>query len=151
MSKVPSAPATEGGNSEGQLASLLHYCFDAGLAMQNLKKSLQIPDRMGWNGDPCAPLSWDAWDGVSCTLSNDGKSIVVSRMWVHDITNMENISKNALVFHVSRLIVKLHVHSVEISWACLIVLKREVSEASNTRSAGRVMQRLIKSRTHWDN
>ncbi|CAM6091323.1 unnamed protein product [Calypogeia fissa] len=55
-----------------------------GLAMQNLKTSLQIPDRMGWNGDPCAPSTWDAWDGVSCTLVNDGKSLVISHI---DLSN----------------------------------------------------------------
>ncbi|KAG0461660.1 hypothetical protein HPP92_021957 [Vanilla planifolia] len=35
-------------------------------AMRALKDSLRIPDRMGWNGDPCAPTAWDAWEGVTC-------------------------------------------------------------------------------------
>ncbi|KAK9733573.1 hypothetical protein RND81_04G075800 [Saponaria officinalis] len=32
------------------------------VAMRALKDSLRVPDRMGWNGDPCAPTTWDAWD-----------------------------------------------------------------------------------------
>ncbi|KAL2609499.1 hypothetical protein R1flu_028072 [Riccia fluitans] len=49
-------------------------------AMQSLKTSLQVPDRMGWNGDPCTPSSWDAWEGVSCTLDNAKNSLVISRL-----------------------------------------------------------------------
>ncbi|XP_043717052.1 receptor-like protein 4 [Telopea speciosissima] len=45
-------------------------------AMRALKQSLRIPDRMGWNGDPCAPHSWDAWEGVTC-LPNAAKSGLV--------------------------------------------------------------------------
>ncbi|KAF2311197.1 hypothetical protein GH714_020084 [Hevea brasiliensis] len=30
------------------------------VAMRALKESLRVPDRMGWNGDPCAPTNWDA-------------------------------------------------------------------------------------------
>ncbi|KAI3818325.1 hypothetical protein L1987_12129 [Smallanthus sonchifolius] len=40
-------------------------------AMQALKESLRIPERMGWNGDPCAPTTWDAWEGVTCHLNKD--------------------------------------------------------------------------------
>ncbi|KAL4575064.1 hypothetical protein LXL04_021905 [Taraxacum kok-saghyz] len=29
-------------------------------AMQALKESLRVPERMGWNGDPCAPTNWNA-------------------------------------------------------------------------------------------
>ncbi|KAJ7541552.1 hypothetical protein O6H91_10G064700 [Diphasiastrum complanatum] len=50
------------------------------LAMQALKKSLQIPDRMGWNGDPCAPYEWDTWEGVSCNLRSDNKAFVITRL-----------------------------------------------------------------------
>ncbi|KAK8936772.1 putative LRR receptor-like serine/threonine-protein kinase [Platanthera zijinensis] len=41
-------------------------------AMRALKESLKIPDRMGWNGDPCAPTTWDAWEGVTCHRTNAG-------------------------------------------------------------------------------
>ncbi|KAI3731631.1 hypothetical protein L1987_62820 [Smallanthus sonchifolius] len=40
-------------------------------SMQALKESLRIPERMGWNGDPCAPTTWDAWEGVTCHLNKD--------------------------------------------------------------------------------
>ena len=49
-------------------------------AMKALKESLRIPERMGWNGDPCAPASWDAWEGVTCRVSNDKASLVISEM-----------------------------------------------------------------------
>ncbi|GJN05856.1 hypothetical protein PR202_ga23525 [Eleusine coracana subsp. coracana] len=41
-------------------------------AMKALKESLKIPARMGWNGDPCAPRSWDAWEGVTCHRGDKG-------------------------------------------------------------------------------
>ncbi|CAN6445989.1 unnamed protein product [Victoria cruziana] len=48
-------------------------------AMKALKESLQVPERMGWNGDPCAPSSWDAWEGVTC--HRDGKNgLVISQL-----------------------------------------------------------------------
>ncbi|XP_042502086.1 receptor-like protein 4 [Macadamia integrifolia] len=50
------------------------------VAMRALKQTLRIPDRMGWNGDPCAPPKWDAWEGVTCH-PNAGKSgLVVSQI-----------------------------------------------------------------------
>ncbi|KAL3699233.1 hypothetical protein R1sor_017255 [Riccia sorocarpa] len=49
-------------------------------AMQGLKTSLEVPERMGWNGDPCTPSTWDAWEGVSCTLDNEKNSLVISRL-----------------------------------------------------------------------
>ncbi|ONK81656.1 uncharacterized protein A4U43_C01F31540 [Asparagus officinalis] len=49
-------------------------------AMKALKESLKVPDRMGWNGDPCAPSSWDAWEGVTCHRSQDGKSLVITQL-----------------------------------------------------------------------
>nr|XP_010926498.1 receptor-like protein 4 [Elaeis guineensis] len=49
-------------------------------AMRALKESLRIPDRMGWNGDPCAPSSWDAWEGVTCHHSKDGSALVVTQL-----------------------------------------------------------------------
>ncbi|MQL96684.1 hypothetical protein Taro_029362 [Colocasia esculenta] len=49
-------------------------------AMRVLKESLRIPDRMGWNGDPCAPSTWDAWEGVTCHHSDDERGLVVTHL-----------------------------------------------------------------------
>ncbi|XP_057961135.1 receptor-like protein 4 [Malania oleifera] len=49
------------------------------VAMRALKESLRIPDRMGWNGDPCAPTIWDAWEGVTCHINNES-ALVVSQI-----------------------------------------------------------------------
>ncbi|BFG16992.1 hypothetical protein CerSpe_032660 [Prunus speciosa] len=48
------------------------------VAMRALKDSLRIPDRMGWNGDPCAPTNWDAWEGVTCHLNKNETALVIS-------------------------------------------------------------------------
>ncbi|KAF8389795.1 hypothetical protein HHK36_024314 [Tetracentron sinense] len=53
---------------------------DQVIAMRALKDSLRVPDRMGWNGDPCAPPSWDAWEGVTCHPRKDKSALVVSQM-----------------------------------------------------------------------
>ncbi|XP_018823687.1 receptor-like protein 4 [Juglans regia] len=50
------------------------------LAMRGLKESLRVPDRMGWNGDPCAPTSWDAWEGVTCHLNKNESALVISQI-----------------------------------------------------------------------
>ncbi|KAK7268375.1 hypothetical protein RIF29_21073 [Crotalaria pallida] len=50
------------------------------IAMKALKDSLRIPDRMGWNGDPCAPTSWDAWEGVTCLMNKDKRALVISEI-----------------------------------------------------------------------
>ncbi|XP_057544644.1 receptor-like protein 4 isoform X1 [Amaranthus tricolor] len=34
-------------------------------ALQLLKKALQLPDRLGWNGDPCSPQQ-HPWNGADC-------------------------------------------------------------------------------------
>ncbi|XWS64350.1 hypothetical protein CRYUN_Cryun06bG0178800 [Craigia yunnanensis] len=47
------------------------------IAMRALKGSLRVPDRMGWNGDPCAPTDWDAWEGVTCHANKNGTGLVV--------------------------------------------------------------------------
>ncbi|PON75382.1 Malectin-like carbohydrate-binding protein [Parasponia andersonii] len=49
-------------------------------AMKALKESLRIPDRMGWNGDPCAPTSWDAWEGVTCHQNKNATALVISQI-----------------------------------------------------------------------
>ncbi|XP_073031594.1 receptor-like protein 4 isoform X1 [Primulina eburnea] len=53
---------------------------DQVIAMKALKESLRIPDRMGWNGDPCAPTTWDAWEGVTCHPTKDESTLVVSQI-----------------------------------------------------------------------
>lgn len=53
---------------------------DQVLAMRALKDSLRIPVRMGWNGDPCAPTTWDAWEGVTCRTNRDGNALVISQI-----------------------------------------------------------------------
>ncbi|KAG6764161.1 hypothetical protein POTOM_031620 [Populus tomentosa] len=50
------------------------------VAMRALKESLRVPDRMGWNGDPCAPTSWDAWEGVTCHRNKDETALVISQI-----------------------------------------------------------------------
>ncbi|PSS13418.1 LRR receptor-like serine/threonine-protein kinase precursor [Actinidia chinensis var. chinensis] len=82
---------------------------DQAIAMKALKESLRVPDRMGWNGDPCAPTSWDAWEGVTCHPNKD--ALVVSQIdlgnqglkgYISDqiglLTNLVslNLSSNAL-------------------------------------------------------
>ncbi|MED6149739.1 hypothetical protein PIB30_065490 [Stylosanthes scabra] len=49
-------------------------------AMKALKESLRVPGRMGWNGDPCAPTSWDAWEGVTCRMNKDKTALVISQI-----------------------------------------------------------------------
>ncbi|XP_051146277.1 receptor-like protein 4 [Andrographis paniculata] len=53
---------------------------DQATAMKALKESLRVPDRMGWNGDPCAPSTWDAWEGVTCHPTKDGSNLVISQI-----------------------------------------------------------------------
>ncbi|XP_010695828.2 receptor-like protein 4 isoform X1 [Beta vulgaris subsp. vulgaris] len=53
---------------------------DQVVAMRALKHSLRVPDRMGWNGDPCAPTTWDAWEGVTCRTNKDGNGLVISQI-----------------------------------------------------------------------
>ncbi|KAL9241967.1 hypothetical protein vseg_016017 [Gypsophila vaccaria] len=53
---------------------------DQVVAMRALKDSLRVPDRMGWNGDPCSPTTWDAWEGVTCRANKDGNALVISQI-----------------------------------------------------------------------
>ncbi|KAF7808921.1 receptor-like protein 4 [Senna tora] len=48
--------------------------------MKALKQSLRVPDRMGWNGDPCAPTNWDAWEGVTCRMNKNKTALVISQI-----------------------------------------------------------------------
>lgn len=56
-------------------------CLGAVVAMKALKDSLRVPERMGWNGDPCAPTNWDAWEGVTCRTSKNNTALVISQMY----------------------------------------------------------------------
>uniref|UniRef100_A0A7N1A055 Malectin-like domain-containing protein n=1 Tax=Kalanchoe fedtschenkoi TaxID=63787 RepID=A0A7N1A055_KALFE len=49
-------------------------------AMRALKDSLRIPDRMGWNGDPCAPTLWDTWEGVTCRAEKNSSFLVIDQI-----------------------------------------------------------------------
>lgn len=62
-------------------AYLLNLIVVAAKAMQELKLSLEVPQRMGWNGDPCAPTRWDAWEGVTCNFTPDNSGLVVTHMY----------------------------------------------------------------------
>ncbi|XAR55843.1 Non-specific serine/threonine protein kinase [Bertholletia excelsa] len=53
---------------------------DQVVAMKALKQSLRVPDRMGWNGDPCAPTSWDTWEGVTCHPDKDETALMVTQI-----------------------------------------------------------------------
>ncbi|GKV43920.1 hypothetical protein SLEP1_g51157 [Rubroshorea leprosula] len=50
------------------------------VAMRALKESLRVPDRMGWNGDPCAPTNWDAWEGVTCHPIQNNTALVITQI-----------------------------------------------------------------------
>ncbi|KAJ8774641.1 hypothetical protein K2173_017087 [Erythroxylum novogranatense] len=50
------------------------------VAMRAMKESLRIPGRMGWNGDPCAPTNWDAWEGVICHPNKGETALVISQI-----------------------------------------------------------------------
>ncbi|KAL6847878.1 hypothetical protein ACP4OV_022006 [Aristida adscensionis] len=76
-------------------------------AMKALKESLKIPARMGWNGDPCAPRTWDAWEGVTCHRGDKG--LVITQLdlasqglkgYITDeishLKDLENLSYNSL-------------------------------------------------------
>ncbi|KAK3222611.1 hypothetical protein Dsin_009636 [Dipteronia sinensis] len=81
------------------------------IAMRALKESLRVPDRMGWNGDPCAPTNWDAWEGIACRPNKDKTALVISQIdlgtqglkgyisdkisLLSDLVNL-NLSSNAL-------------------------------------------------------
>ncbi|KHG07085.1 hypothetical protein F383_33781 [Gossypium arboreum] len=41
-------------------------------ALQSLKKSLGLPNRFGWNGDPCVPKE-HPWSGADCHFDKSGR------------------------------------------------------------------------------
>lgn len=45
--------------------------------MESLKRSLGIPERLGWEADPCTPSSWE---GVTCITDPIGQGFVIYEM-----------------------------------------------------------------------
>lgn len=80
LSPVVGAPIICGLENYAIVPADLSTVQDQVVAMKALKESLQVPERMGWNGDPCAPTTWVAWEGVTCHLSKDGKALVISQL-----------------------------------------------------------------------
>ncbi|KAF5745293.1 hypothetical protein HS088_TW07G00876 [Tripterygium wilfordii] len=76
---VVGAPLLSGLENYALVPSDLSTVPEQVIAMRALKDSLRVPDRMGWNGDPCAPRSWDAWEGVTCSPTKSG-SLVISQI-----------------------------------------------------------------------
>ncbi|GAB2280108.1 hypothetical protein Dimus_014745 [Dionaea muscipula] len=77
LAPVIGSPILSGLENYGIVPNDLATVPDQVLAMRALQDSLRVPDRMGWNGDPCAPTTWDAWEGVTCRTNKDGNALVV--------------------------------------------------------------------------
>ncbi|CAF2068341.1 unnamed protein product [Brassica napus] len=60
--------------------------------MESLKRSLGIPERLGWEADPCTPSSWE---GVTCITDPIGQGFVIYEM---------NLSSNCLIGEISSLV-----------------------------------------------
>ncbi|KAH7425423.1 hypothetical protein KP509_11G053300 [Ceratopteris richardii] len=52
-------------------------------ALQTMKKSLGLPPRLGWNGDPCVPQV-HPWNGVDCHFDNEKGT------WIIDGLDLDN-------------------------------------------------------------
>ncbi|KAJ6899366.1 receptor-like protein 4 [Populus alba x Populus x berolinensis] len=77
---VLGAPIVSGIENYALIPNDLSTAPEQVMAMRALKESLRVPDRMGWNGDPCAPTSWDAWEGVTCHPNKDETALVISQI-----------------------------------------------------------------------
>ncbi|XP_059655550.1 receptor-like protein 4 [Cornus florida] len=77
---VVGAPVICGLENYAIVPADLSTVSDQVVAMRALKDSLRVPDRMGWNGDPCAPTTWDAWEGVTCHPIKNNSALVVSQI-----------------------------------------------------------------------
>ncbi|RDY11557.1 putative leucine-rich repeat receptor-like serine/threonine-protein kinase, partial [Mucuna pruriens] len=67
-------------------------------ALQTMKKTLGLPPRFGWNGDPCVPQQ-HPWSGVDCQLDKSSGS------WVVDGLGLDNQGlKGFLPDDISRLL-----------------------------------------------
>ncbi|XP_027360263.1 receptor-like protein 4 isoform X2 [Abrus precatorius] len=70
---------------------------DEVMALQTLKKALELPPRFGWNGDPCVPQQ-HPWTGADCQLDKS------STKWVIDGLGLDNQGlKGFLPTDISRL------------------------------------------------
>ncbi|KAL2931844.1 Receptor-like protein 4 [Bienertia sinuspersici] len=52
-------------------------------ALQSIKKALQLPRRIGWNGDPCVPQQ-HPWNGADCRFDS------AKRRWYIDGLGLDN-------------------------------------------------------------
>nr|GLL43454.1 probable LRR receptor-like serine/threonine-protein kinase At1g51880 [Ipomoea trifida] len=77
---VVGAPVICGLENYAIVPADLRTAPDQAVAMKALKESLRVPDRMGWNGDPCAPTTWDAWEGVTCRQPKGESRLVISQI-----------------------------------------------------------------------
>ncbi|KAG5236961.1 receptor protein [Salix suchowensis] len=77
---VVGAPIISGIENYALVPNDLSTAPEQVVAMRALKESLRVPDRMGWNGDPCAPTNWDTWEGVTCHPNKDETALVISQI-----------------------------------------------------------------------
>ncbi|EOY02138.1 Di-glucose binding protein with Leucine-rich repeat domain isoform 1 [Theobroma cacao] len=77
---VIGAPLISGLENYAMVPADLSTVPEQVIAMRALKDSLHVPDRMGWNGDPCAPTDWDAWEGVTCHADKNGTGLVITQI-----------------------------------------------------------------------
>lgn len=59
-----------------KLLQVDHCSFTLVRALQTLKNALELPPRLGWNGDPCVPQQ-HPWRGVDCQLNKSIGSWVI--------------------------------------------------------------------------
>ncbi|TYJ17834.1 hypothetical protein E1A91_A09G080400v1 [Gossypium mustelinum] len=75
-------------------------------ALQSLKKSLGLPNRFGWNGDPCVPKE-HPWSGADCHFDKSG------RKWFIDGLGLDNQGlRGSLTNEISKL---HHLQSINLS------------------------------------
>ncbi|XWS69810.1 hypothetical protein CRYUN_Cryun04dG0210400 [Craigia yunnanensis] len=77
---VVGAPLINGLENYAMVPADLPTVPEQVIAMRALKDSLHVPGRMGWNGDPCAPIDWDAWEGVTCHANKNGTGLVITQI-----------------------------------------------------------------------
>ncbi|OMO90211.1 hypothetical protein CCACVL1_07467 [Corchorus capsularis] len=77
---VVGAPLISGLENYAMVPADLSTLPEQVIAMKALKDSLRVPDRMGWNGDPCAPTDWDAWEGVTCHANKNGTGLFITQI-----------------------------------------------------------------------
>ncbi|CAF2147388.1 unnamed protein product [Brassica napus] len=86
--------------------------------MVSLKRSLAIPERLGWESDPCTPSSWE---GVTCITNPIGEGFVIYEI---------DLADKGLKGYISGMITLLqNLNSLNLSSNCLI---GEISSLVNT-------------------